>query len=1356
MTGLLPESNQASRLSDALVAGHFNVDEMSFETLLVFAKQLASELHFYDQKNNQDGTWEPMFLASELAMMAMLQSMDCDRISIEFEESLQQDLQASTMMIITLLANINLWYQQLKLSNSEAIFEFCLKISSAVDKKLQPCLQQLQAAVAFLDLEQQQLAEQKIRQFDPIWGDIVGQWQPDNSELDLNQLSAGLQQNFSNVINVVRYLQMGIGGYTLSLENHSDHDPSMGLFMAFLKVFRHSQQKLNRFTMRHLDLYYRKILKFEAAKSTPESVHLLVTPTKGLKQPVLIPKGTEFSCGKDSNQQEIIFCLDSELLLSDAEVKSVFNLYLHRDPLISPESELHYVTQVTKNQLQAETSINTDFTTFGANERFGKANASLAPLGFAISAPVLNLREGLRELSLTIALAEPYPIPSHAFYLLNTATSDTDKNACILAIFTHLLEVEPSLYQGKVTAEKLLNNLSKEQQMEMLLSADEQQSFIHKNYLLSLLAEAQEEALFYRLLGRLFSRHTLHRALQSQSNSWLNQVDIEQIKTKSQQFTKTSGLKRLLRLLSQDQLRTFNELYEKMFDIKLSTEEGWLKAKNYRINPLSKKIKGDEHGAYGFQFIITLTPDLPAVTPVNSKVHGNQWQCDAGMVQFSIKPLATFFPYSIFRGLILSAIDIEADVKGVTELVAYNNHGRVDPAKTFVPFGAQPTRYSYLVLGSEEMAKKQVVKLDINLNWSGLPTVLDGFKTHYAGYDFPISNDTFQADLEVLRDGSWLKVNKHKSIKLFEDDSETNRLNSFKVISSDISNEFKPAGHNTQNHAFDYNLKSRNGFIKLLLSEPDIAFGHQEYSRLLTNMLVENARSKKPKPLPNLPYTPALSRLSVNYCANTVIHLHPQNQKKNLAQHSVTHIHPFGFQQIYPISKHRQQPELKYLFPRYASDGNLFIGIESLKLADMLTLFFHFDEKASLNPNDKPSDIQWFYLSHNRWLPFSNRQIMSDTTFGLTTSGIMSFMLPETFSIENTVMPKGLFWLRACANQSLSSYGRCLSISTHAGKATRQAPGETPCKILQLPTKWKTLHPVAGLDKVSQVTVSFDGKKQESEGEFKQRVSERLRHKGRAVSSWDYEHLILEAFPEIDRVKCISNCIFNKQNKQPGHLLIIVRPKVNQCQHQLCDDFNISRNLLNKVQQFIALRAPQFIKIDVRGPVYESVQVRCAVKFLPGLHAGLMISKLNQDICDFLCPWSDKAINTGFGWLLKTKDIDSYIRQLNYIKFVTDVSALHIIKQTQQALPAFQLADSVAADGIKQSSPVNQIETGIEASAPWCLLMPYSHQVIEIINEEIDLKPTQTGISELEVGGNFIIGDDEGAKQYVEGTQQDG
>ena len=42
---------------------------------------------------------------------------------------------------------------------------------------------------------------------------------------------------------------------------------------------------------------------------------------------------------------------------------------------------------------------------------------------------------------------------------------------------------------------------------------------------------------------------------------------------------------------------------------------------------------------------------------------------------------------------------------------------------------------------------------------------------------------------------------------------------------------------------------------------------------------------------------------------------------------------------------------------------------------------------------------------------------------------------------------------------------------------------------------------------------------QKSYKHYYTRVSERLRHKNRAIQLWDYEHLILQNFPHLYRVK---------------------------------------------------------------------------------------------------------------------------------------------------------------------------------------------------------------------------------------------
>ncbi|MGX9460842.1 hypothetical protein ACWXWU_06290 [Shewanella sp. A14] len=1370
-------SAQSERLPDALLPGHFDVDEMSFETLLVLAKEIAGQLHFYNLDNHMEGSWEPMFLADDLVIIAQLQTINSRRITREFEEQLKGDSEQTISIIIQLFSDINLAYSKLKTSESKASIELCLKIASAVNKKLLDQLQAFISLSAGLNVQRKQEMQQFIISLDKMWGinaesemeeylspkvEITDREQA--YELNYYQRVSTLQQCFTTLMNAIRFLQTDLHLYLQEIKAQADHDPAMGLLMAFLKIYRLSQTQLNRFTMKHLDFYYRNLLKFNPHVPVPESCYLVFTPTKGLNKTNIILKGSEFTCGKNSQLQDIIFTLDDDLLLSNTRVGSVVSLFLHRDPLISPESELHYVTKVVKNTLDGQRKVSNQnvFSTFGANPLLAGTNQIQAQLGFGISAPVLNLKEGSRNISLAIALTEYQQISPHLLYLLVTNVDHGIKHQHLAAIVSELLGAESESRFSQVSPQsasessvntEILHPLTQEVLSQLLpwqtneiytSSSVKVSQRIYKHYLLALLVLAADELQFYRILGRIFSRHTLscmeanEKALSANEYSgWLSHNDIELIDQKSQQFTASSGVIRLLRLLRQDQLRTFYELYESMFDMHISIADGWFEINHYRINPLRGKVKGDDIGVYGFHFDIPLTADIPPIVPCDPKIHGDMWMSGEPCITFAIKPLATFFPYSIFRSLILSSVAIDVTVKGLTELVAYNSHGRLDPSKTFVPFGALPSLHSDFILGSEEMSKKNIQTVDINIDWAQLPIGSGGFKEHYVGYPYYLDNQSFKVNFQILRDGNWVYASHGDDFNLFGCQSINRELSGHASLSSMIANEFKPVARGARQQEFDYNLKSRNGFIKLVLVAPNKAFGHQDYSGLLTQTLLTNAKSKRPDALPNTPYTPTISKLSLNYHAKSVIYLHPQNHKKTLPHHSVTHIHPFGFQQIYPVNSSHLQPELHTLFPRYSYDGNLFIGLEAQELADEISLFFELDEKANLNRGDAASDIHWFYLVDNHWYSLDERQILADSTAGFITSGIVTIKVPANVTSDNSIMPAGQFWIRASANRDLNCYGYCLSISTHGTKVTRKLNVDDTDSRLTGIHQWQAMQSQVGLAKVSQLTPCFSGKSVEKPREFKQRVSERLRHKGRAVSPWDYERLVLEAFPEVERVKCFANLIYQTQGIFPGHILLIVRLRVSSCSHTPCDNFHASSNILNNIQRYISSLCSKFVSVDVRNPIYESLQVRCSVKFNAGVHSGSAMSQLNQDICDFLCPWSERG-NIGFGWTLKVKDIESFIRHHPSVKFVTQVSALHIVTGSQGDLANFQLLDSVNTTQV--SNELNP-EAIIQASSPWCLLMPFNHHVIALTEDEYDRKAKVTGLDELEVGGNFIVCD---------------
>src|SRR5690606_19431370 len=67
----------------------------------------------------------------------------------------------------------------------------------------------------------------------------------------------------------------------------------------------------------------------------------------------------------------------------------------------------------------------------------------------------------------------------------------------------------------------------------------------------------------------------------------------------------------------------------------------------------------------------------------------------------------------------------------------------------------------------------------------------------------------------------------------------------------------------------------------------------------------------------------------------------------------------------------------------------------------------------------------------------------------------------------------------------------------------------------------RLLVPEAGLAKLEQPYSSSGGRPAEAPERLDTRVSERLRHKDRALTAWDHERLVLHRFPQIYKARCL-------------------------------------------------------------------------------------------------------------------------------------------------------------------------------------------------------------------------------------------
>lgn len=407
--------------------------------------------------------------------------------------------------------------------------------------------------------------------------------------------------------------------------------------------------------------------------------------------------------------------------------------------------------------------------------------------------------------------------------------------------------------------------------------------------------------------------------------------------------------------------------------------------------------------------------------------------------------------------------------------------------------------------------------------------------------------------------------------------------------------------------------------------------------------------------LPKEPYTPKIKSIHIDYTASS--------EKVELI-----HLYPFE-----DSSKVEELTLQTTLLPTFTDEGTLFIGLEGLRPHSNLQLLFQFAEATADSESDR-AEIKWHYLADNQWKKLrTGFELLSDKTEQMTRSGIVKIALPEDISNEgNTLMPpigegQHLFWLKISTPHAVAGVAELVGVRAQAALATYNSLAESDldrvAKTLEPEQIGKTLEPDFGIKKIQQPYKSFGGSVAEAEGAIPIRMSELLRHKGRSVDAFDIEHLVLDAFPELFKCKCISHTmgLSARQYQRdlevaPGFLIVAVVPDLTKLEPGDMLQPMAPVSTLTKVKKFLKARVSPFARIRVKNPRYEQVHVRVKVRLRQGRDENYYLSQLKTDLRHFLAPWylgdSDKL---SFGQHLVYSDVVGFIEGLEYIDYVTDL-----------------------------------------------------------------------------------------------------
>ncbi len=606
--------------------------------------------------------------------------------------------------------------------------------------------------------------------------------------------------------------------------------------------------------------------------------------------------------------------------------------------------------------------------------------------------------------------------------------------------------------------------------------------------------------------------------------------------------------------------------------------------------------------------------------------------------------------YSQLRQLHLAAVHVAVKVRKMSTFQLQNDETVLDSTKPFEPFGTSPAVGSHLLLGHPELVEKRIDCLRFNVEWMGLPDLA----THYKNYP----NEPFAFTTKISLVERRVETDLRDNAPLFPSE---NRID----IPDGLSPEDPPTAslyEGASGVSFGEDLLDWDRYLQWELTPTD--FQHQVYPAVASGKAIEmaaaianggsgiHAGDYKVNP----PYTPKVKSLKVDYRSSTEIVLDGTQEPD--PDDRVFHVHPFGTS---GVESERPAGSVPFL-PRYDDQGELYVGLSGVRAPQTLTVLFQMAE-GSADPDLEPAQVRWSHLDGDGWKNLDDGRVISDTTRGLINSGIVEFNLPA--AKPSMLLPGDLYWIRAAVARNSTAVCDTIAIHTQAVAATFVDRGNAPDHFSQpLPagTLSKLAEPIAEIADVRQPYTSQGGRMAEAEDMFATRVSERLRHKQRALSMWDFERLVLERFPEIYKVKCIparpprGGSGGETRPDDPGRVVVVVIPDIRN--RFPFDPFEpkAPADLLASIEEYLAALTPAAADVEVRNARYVAVKVRFSVRFTAGGNEGYFKLQLNDELNRFLSPWAyEDGTDIAIGGRIYANSIVDFLDRRPYVDYVADV-----------------------------------------------------------------------------------------------------
>jgi hypothetical protein len=497
--------------------------------------------------------------------------------------------------------------------------------------------------------------------------------------------------------------------------------------------------------------------------------------------------------------------------------------------------------------------------------------------------------------------------------------------------------------------------------------------------------------------------------------------------------------------------------------------------------------------------------------------------------------------------------------------------------------------------------------------------------------------------------------------------------------------------------------------------------------------------------LPNEPYTPILSGLTLGYGASARFEpddIHAHGRFYTLGA--------FGHTTGGPATPAR-------LAPDHGERAELMIGLADFDTPGTVSVLFQLaDGTASIADPPAPGDIGWSYLSGDDWVGLPPSAVAVDETRGFQTPGIVTVSVGHDATRIHTAMTPGLTWLRARLSKPAAVAARTERLYPQA--ATAEFVTDDPRGLQSFDKHLAAGLPAGAVTRlerslpaiksVIQPYASFGGRPADSDRVFFERSAERLRHRARGVSAWDFEHLVLERVDGVFKVRALPHRDAGGR-EAAGQVALVIIPNRFASQSANRLEPRAGETLMEEIRDVVETGiATPFARVNVIHPVFERMRVLARIAFRPGFDPGFYSSQLNEDLQRFLSPWAfEEGRDIVFGTHVYRSELLKFVEDRDYVDYVTRFDIYHaydgpplggigVMEIGFDFVIGSEPDPSIAAMTIGEDFIVGRPVEAAQSTRPDAVLVSHPKHIIEPVFPGTE---TCSGVSELGIG-YMIVG----------------